>query len=59
MSEHWRQAGRVGNDPGVRSAWSGGLRISYRVDGFGPRTVVFLHGLAGYSGEWARTAAAW
>lgn len=35
-----------------------GMGLNYPLHGSGSRTVVFLHGLAGYSGEWDRTMTA-
>jgi pimeloyl-ACP methyl ester carboxylesterase len=34
-----------------------GVNLHYSVEGTGAKTVVFLHGLAGHSGEWAASAA--
>jgi pimeloyl-ACP methyl ester carboxylesterase len=42
--------------PWTRSA-AGDTRLFYAVEGSGPSTVLFLHGLAGHSGEWSETAA--
>ncbi|HEY1644331.1 MAG TPA: alpha/beta hydrolase [Streptosporangiaceae bacterium] len=42
--------------PWTRPA-GGQTRLFYTVAGAGPRTVVFVHGLAGHGGEWTETAA--
>lgn len=40
----------------VRGSGAQGTRLGFEVTGVGRRTIVLLHGLAGYGGEWAACA---